>query len=291
LKIYTREESEFYRTAVITAVEVFEKRGFNYLYLPVWEPLSIQEKALGELSRNSLTFRDFETGDPVALRLDFTTQVVRYVSLLRERNFPIRFYYVGPVFEYTSRLDQKEEAGVEIIGDRSLKADCEVIIVLWELLNKLGFDDLTVSVGHTSVVETILLEVEQSKKNEVKTAFREKNITFLSTIFGQDSTPTNLVIKQGGYEVLEDLENYNLQEVALQLEEVGKTLEAEGVDFIFDLTEVRDFPYYSGIVFEIFHKRMGSPVGGGGRYDRLSAIVGEEFPATGGAVYLSKLVP
>jgi ATP phosphoribosyltransferase regulatory subunit HisZ len=291
LKVFSREESRFYRTAVITAVEVFEGRGFEYLHLPLCEPLSVQEKALGELSKNSLAFRDFESGELYALRLDFTTQVVRHVSLIGPESLPLKYYYFGSVFEYTSKLTQKEEAGVEVIGDPSITADWEVIAVLWEFLRRLGKEDLIVSIGHVGIVKGILNRLPPEKRDSVKEAFKEKNITFLREAFPGDSTVPNLVLRQGGFEVLGELNSLNLVKEAEELEEVGRLLEKEGVRFIFDLSEVRDFPYYSGILFEIFQRDKGYPVGGGGRYDGLSGIVEEDFPATGGVIYLSKLVP
>ncbi len=281
--------SEFYRNAILKAVRVFEDRGFTFIDLPISEPLSIQEKALGELSKNSLTFRDFESGELMALRLDFTTQVVRQVSLMREREFPLLFYYTGKVFKYTSSLEEMPEAGVEIIGDSSLDADIKVIEALHAFLTSLGFKELTVIMGHVGVVESLTKGME--KKEEIKRAFREKNLTSLRKLLNGREEIAELVLKQGGEEVLDALRVEGSSVALEDLRKAGKHLREKGINFLYDLSEVREFPYYSGLVFEIFHRDIGSPIAGGGRYDKLSRVVDDSFPATGGAVYLSKLTP
>jgi ATP phosphoribosyltransferase regulatory subunit len=52
-----------------------------------------------------------------------------------------------------------------------------------------------------------------------------------------------------------------------------------------DLSEVRDFDYYTGLVFEIHAEGAGLELGGGGRYDSLLGRFGREMPAVG--LYLS----
>ncbi|MDQ7081851.1 MAG: ATP phosphoribosyltransferase regulatory subunit [Aquificota bacterium] len=71
---------------------------------------------------------------------------------------------------------------------------------------------------------------------------------------------------------------------------VGRMLSEAGVEFLYDLSEIRDLPYYTGVVFEVFHPRIGSPLAGGGRYDRLSKVFGSDIPSTGGTVYVDRVV-
>lgn len=51
------------------------------------------------------------------------------------------------------------------------------------------------------------------------------------------------------------------------------------------------FDYYTGLVFEAYAPGLGSPLGGGGRYDNLLAQYGaEEVPAAGFAFYLEQVM-
>jgi ATP phosphoribosyltransferase regulatory subunit len=53
-----------------------------------------------------------------------------------------------------------------------------------------------------------------------------------------------------------------------------------------DLGAIRDFDYYTGIIFEGYGPDIGRPVAQGGRYDALLARFGRPAPATGFVVQL-----
>ena len=58
---------------------------------------------------------------------------------------------------------------------------------------------------------------------------------------------------------------------------------------VFDLADFRDFNYYTGVIFEGFVSGVGSPVCGGGRYDRLLKNFGTDDLGTGFAIDLDSL--
>jgi ATP phosphoribosyltransferase regulatory subunit HisZ len=53
-----------------------------------------------------------------------------------------------------------------------------------------------------------------------------------------------------------------------------------------DLGAIRDFDYYTGIIFEGYGPDLGRPVAQGGRYDGLLARFGRPAPATGFVIQL-----
>jgi ATP phosphoribosyltransferase regulatory subunit len=53
-----------------------------------------------------------------------------------------------------------------------------------------------------------------------------------------------------------------------------------------DLGAIRDFDYYTGIIFEGYGPDLGRPVAQGGRYDGLLGRFGRPAPATGFVVQL-----
>lgn len=59
---------------------------------------------------------------------------------------------------------------------------------------------------------------------------------------------------------------------------------------IFDLSDFRDFDYYTGVLFEGFVEGSGYPVCGGGRYDRLLGLYGTDALGTGIAIDLDELL-
>jgi len=53
---------------------------------------------------------------------------------------------------------------------------------------------------------------------------------------------------------------------------------------------IRDFDYYTGVVFEGFSPRLGYPLLAGGRYDELLEKSGSSLPACGFALFLERLM-
>ncbi|HYY97491.1 MAG TPA: ATP phosphoribosyltransferase regulatory subunit, partial [Pyrinomonadaceae bacterium] len=54
-----------------------------------------------------------------------------------------------------------------------------------------------------------------------------------------------------------------------------------GPGFSVDLSDVSGLDYYTGLVFKIYVEGAGARVGGGGRYDELTANFGRREPAIG----------
>ena len=100
----------------------------------------------------------------------------------------------------------------------------------------------------------------------------------------------DLLLANGGFELLDSFEKkypefsthcHRLREVAQRL---------KGFNILFDLSEIRPKSYYTGLVFEFFHPRVGQPLAGGGRYDGLYKNLGRDICAFGGAIYLDLLL-
>ena len=55
---------------------------------------------------------------------------------------------------------------------------------------------------------------------------------------------------------------------------------------VLDLGAIRDFDYYTGVIFEGYGPDFGRPIAQGGRYDALLARFGRPAPATGFMIQL-----
>ncbi len=288
-RILTLSESNLIKNSILKAVQTFEKYGYNYLKLPAFDHYEVQEKSLGEKVKNAIVIKDIESSQLISLRADFTTQVVRSVSFFKVWHFPLRVYYFGTLFWTGEKTCERFQAGVELLGSDSIEADAEVITTLYEYLKSLGIKDAVVSVGHVNIVRKILSRLPEDRREEAKKAFKERNLSFLRTAFGGDLIP-KLPFLQDREQALRAVSELGMEEERRELEQLGSILSQAGVRYIYDLSEVRDFPYYTGIVFEVFHPKLGSPVAGGGRYDNLSRLYGGDFCATGGSVYIDRLL-
>ncbi len=287
-RIMTFQESNLLKRIVFKACEVFESWGYDYLKLPVFDHYEVHSKALGEKVKEAVVLKDLSGGDLIALRADFTAQVVRSVSFFKVWHFPLRVYYFGTLFSAGGGTYEKFQTGIELIGVPDIEGDAEVISAVYSFLKSIGLKDLTVSVGHVGIVEKVLSRFGGDREG-IREAFKEKNLSILRAAFGE-GPESRLPLAQGREEVLNLLEELGLEAEKEELSQLGRLLSEEGVDYVYDLSEVRDFPYYTGVVFEIFTPRLGLPLAGGGRYDRLSEVYGEKFPSTGGTVYVDNLM-
>jgi ATP phosphoribosyltransferase regulatory subunit len=100
----------------------------------------------------------------------------------------------------------------------------------------------------------------------------------------------------GDADVLTEAEAYCLNAPMMaalaDLVAVSKQLAAYGVaDAVgYDLAEVRDLDYYTGVTFEGFAPGIGFSLISGGRYDDLIAHFGPSFPAVGWALTLDRIL-
>ncbi len=285
-RTYSLQESDFIKRSFIRASEVFEGFGYNYLSLPIFEREEEQREAIGERAKESITFSDTLSGELISLRRDFTTLVVRTLSRLEELNFPKRIFYFGKVVSIAEEGYESYQTGIELMGESSIEGDAEVITAISEFLKSLGVKNFLVSVGHVGITGKLLSENQDTEG--LREALIEKNLSFLRKHVSEDFL-LKLPLMQGGNELLEELTKRGFDKEARELYSLGQSLEAKGIRFIYDLSEVGKLPYYTGIVFEVYHESLGFPVASGGRYDKLSRLFGKDFPATGGAVYLDRL--
>ena len=85
--------------------------------------------------------------------------------------------------------------------------------------------------------------------------------------------------------------NQRSEQALTNLQTVYDMLKVYGLEsfVLLDLSEIRGFDYYTGIVFEGFTANLGYEICGGGRYDHLIGRFGEECPSTGFAIDIEKL--
>jgi ATP phosphoribosyltransferase regulatory subunit len=95
--------------------------------------------------------------------------------------------------------------------------------------------------------------------------------------------------RRGGEEVLAGVPAQAADSV-IGLQGVLELLEPAVADrVIFDLGLIRNIGYYTGAVFDVYDPALGTPIGGGGRYDELLGRYGRSLPAVGFALGVDRL--
>ena len=307
-KVFVGEEVRKKREIEEQIRGIFSLWGFQEIITPSFEFYAPDRE---NEAKDSEVFKtvDLETGNLLSLRSDVTPQIARIAgTVLESAPRPLRLSYVTNVFRYmnVSGTYQREflQAGVELIGLMSLEADAEVIAVAVECLRKIGVKDFKISLSHGGFLAGIfdVLNLTQDDKLKISDAISRRDESSLAKLLrgkknGQRDANVlkNLARLFGDSTVLDFAEkmvrNSVSKKALRELKRVYGILDLYGLteQIVFDLADFRDFNYYTGVIFEGFVSGVGSPVCGGGRYDRLLENYGTDDLGTGFAIDLDSL--
>ncbi|MCI9262674.1 ATP phosphoribosyltransferase regulatory subunit [uncultured Adlercreutzia sp.] len=307
------------REAITRAVaDLFASRGYQPIETPTLEVMDVM-RAGGRMPASPFKFFDSHD-DLLAMRPDVTLQIARMCATrLSGEPGPLRFRYTQRVFreaETDNQVMAREltQCGVECIGEVGPQADSEIIELFAEALTLAGVREFLLGLATVGVLRALL---ERSGAAEpwaaaVLDAYHDSDFVALDRLCALD-TPGDAdgpepgaaapayvaAIRQlahirGGQEAIDevralvaplgctaDLDDF--EETYRLLAEAGL---ADRV--LIDFSLVSSFNYYTGIVFEAYAPSLGSPLGSGGRYDRMIGAYGADRPAAGFAFYLEQ---
>lgn len=280
--------------------------GYRHVITPLVESMDVLEAGLGtEQRRRLFKFTDGH-GDVVALVGERTVPVARLVAgKLRGAALPLRLCYAGPVLSSDeARFHHRRETyqvGAELVGAAGPVADAEVIALAARCMEATGIRRYQIDVGHAEFFLGIMdaVQLPDPAKAAVRAALAARDFVALESVLDSTalrSAEHELLLRfpalRGGPEILEaasGLVRNRRSEAALeQLGRVRELLVAYGLGEVvnLDLGAIRDFDYYTGVIFEGYGPDFGRPVTQGGRYDGLLARFGRPAPATGFMVQL-----
>ena len=298
------------RAIETTLASLFTVWGYDEVVTPTIEYLD--NLTLG--SNHTLEPHLFKLFDKnnrtLALRHEMTTPIARLVSSrLQDYPLPLKLSYISSVFRYeqtqTGRQCEFYQAGVELMGSTSAFADAEVIALAIQGLLHAGLLDFQICLGQVEFVNGIMeqYQLTDSVKNQLKTAMEQRNLVEFSQIIDEQDLPVTakavlrkLPLLNGGIDMLQQAYELAINEQSRRaldnLSEIYRLLQAYGVEQYvrFDLGIIRDFSYYTGMVFEAYTPGLGFPLCGGGRYDHLLSDFGSTCPATGFALGIERIL-
>ncbi|MEM3712652.1 MAG: histidine--tRNA ligase [Thermoproteota archaeon] len=290
---------------------LFKVYGFQEVETPTIEPLELFELKSGEEIRHRMyRFTDLG-GRDVVLRPEVTASVAKLVvQEMRSMPLPIKIGYVLNVFRYDEpqhgRYREFKQGGFEIFGSKSPLADAEILEVSSRLMDGLGIKNYYIKIGHEGVLRAILtrFEVEENiqdrvlgliDKERLSEAFEilaslqkgAEVIELIKRLWEIKSTKPSEALRKAE-EVLRDI-----PEAIEQLDNLREIIElsqASGVgELLVDMGFARGLDYYTGMIFEVYVKDLRIAVGGGGRYDKLTGLLGWDIPAVGCAPGIDRL--
>ena len=241
---------------------------------------------------------------------------------------PLRLRYTQRVFrEKTVEAAAREltQCGAECLGVSSVEADIELVSMLATTLEECGLTRFTIALGSAGVLRDLLKVGGASDQWQaaVLQAYHTSNFVYLNELVSaaEKVEPKNFKLAdpalsnpgsvdlqvaraifelsrlRGGKQALEDvralLKPFGCESGIAELETVFEALVERGLGekILIDFSVMSSFDYYTGLVFEAYAPGLGSPLGGGGRYDNLLAAYGaEKVPAAGFAFYLEQVM-
>jgi ATP phosphoribosyltransferase regulatory subunit len=170
--------------------------------------------------------------------------------------------------------------------------------VLCHALDATGLQGYRIGLGDASLFPALMasLRVPEATRAGLLEALVLRDFVGLERTLaesGVSGEPAELLLevpqRRGGPEILADVPAAATEAVT-GLRRVHELLDpAVAERVIFDLGLVRNIGYYTGAVFDVYDPALGSPIGGGGRYDELVGRFGRPLPAVGFALGVDRL--
>lgn len=279
-----------------------KRSGYGYVETPGFENVELFARGVGEST--DIVTKEMYTlttkgGDQLALRPEGTASVLRAAleaNLHKAGNLPVKLWYSGSYYRYErpqkGRYRHFSQVGAEAIGTEDPALDAELIVLAHDayrslglrnfriLLNSLG--DVTCRPAYRAALQDFLrgLELDEDTRRRIE-------INPLRVLDDKREAVQEQLV---GAPILGD---HLCEECKQYHEQVRELLTAEGVAFEDDPKLVRGLDYYTRTTFEFVHDGLGSQsaVGGGGRYDGLSEMIGgPALPSVGWALGVDRTV-
>ena len=285
--------------------KLFESYGYEEVVTPTMEFLDTLTMSGGTSEQNLFKIID-QKNRTLALHHEMTTPIARLaVSRLKDSPMPLKLSYNTGVFRFRQNQPQRQcefyQAGVELLGVSNAVADAEIIALAAQSLQVSGLKEFKICLGQVEfaggLMEQLNLSVDAQVK--VKAAIERHDMVELEKIVDElhDAEILMEVPKlHGGVEILRQadklIDNKKSYLALNNLAEIYNLVESYGVadKIIFDLGIIRDFEYYTGMVFEAYAPGVGYSLAGGGRYDHMLKDFGVACPATGFALGIERIL-
>ncbi|MGI5911637.1 MAG: histidine--tRNA ligase [Syntrophomonadaceae bacterium] len=283
--------------------ETAENFGYREIRTPIFEHTELFERGVGTstdiVTKEMYTFKD-KSSRSLTLRPENTASCVR---ALIEHNIysgimPAKWYYIGPMFRYdrpqTGRYRQFHQFGVEAFGSNNPYLDAEVIILLIEILNRLGLVDYELHINSVACPQC-------------REVYRQKLIDHITPVKAKLCGDCQIRYQQNPLRVLDckeknchdaifnypTLAEYLCTDCTRHYNAVKEALVRNNIRFQHDDKLVRGLDYYTNTAFEVLIPGIGaqSAVGGGGRYNGLvEECGGPNLPGIGFAMGIERLL-
>ena len=286
--------------------EVAERFGYEEYSTPLIEPIELYAAKSGQEIVNEQTYQFTDRGGRnVAIRPEMTPSISRMVAAQRqELGYPARLYSIAQFMRYERPQHGRErefwQLNLDMFGVDGATADAEIIIISDAIMRSFGATNkmYTIRINNRRLINYMMadylgLDVIQSELM-IKLFDRKNKITpeqfdeQAREIFAPDQQATGMSRIQvllGASSMAELSPELRESEPVREVAQLFAQIHDAGVATAkFDISLMRGFDYYTGMVFEVFdnHPDNNRSMFGGGRYDGLVGLFGvEPIPTVG----------
>jgi len=219
----------------------------------------------------------------------------------KELTFPLRWFSIPNLFRYErpqrGRLREHWQLNVDIFGIEGMEADLEIVNLAYDIIKEFGAKDeqFVIKINSRKFLNHLLNDFLRLNSNQHHGI--SKLLDRMHKISGEEfeqqateilgdkalmQTLATIVRAKNLHELPEELQAH---ESVKDLLSFLDKLKARGIEnTAFEISLVRGFDYYTGIVFELYDTSPANnrSLFGGGRYDDLVSIFGvEAVPGVG----------
>ncbi|MBI4370999.1 MAG: histidine--tRNA ligase [Elusimicrobia bacterium] len=241
----------------------------------------------------------------LGLRFDLTLPLARYYARHGSQlPHPFKAYHLGPVWRaeraQKGRYREFWQCDADIVGADSWGAEVEIILAILAVFSEFGLSGIEVHLNDRRLVERALetAQVPPEKRDaacvildKLDKLERSQILTELSAELGAGpaaAVEKTLMSEEAGaaYEALGPAEVSALRRIESAVQAVAPDARLRLSPHL-----MRGLGYYTGPVFEFRHPSLSGSLGGGGRYDRLTAVFGgPPVPACGASIGFERLL-
>ena len=279
--------------------KVVKSYGYEEYAAPILEPLEVYAAKSGSEIVNEQTYSFTDRGGRVvAIRPEMTPSISRMVAARRqEMAYPARLYSIADFMRYERPQRGRErefcQLNVDIFGADGVASEAEIIELSDNIMKEFGAKpaDYVIKINNRKLINFMMaqyLGLDSVQAQLMIKLFDRKNkiteqdfIDQATEIFGEQSNDGIRKIQEVlNAETMADLPAEIRDSAAVrEVQELFTLLERADIKSLtFDITLMRGFDYYTGMVFEVFdtHPDNNRALFGGGRYDGLVGLFGAE---------------
>lgn len=279
--------------------KVSESFGYEEYGAPMLEPLEIYAAKSGQELVNDQTYTFVDRGGrTVAIRPEMTPTISRMVAAKRmELAYPARLYSIANFMRYERPQRGRErefwQLNVDIFGADDTAAEAEIIALSDGVMKAFGAkdEDYVIKINNRKLINFVMAQYLGLDGVQAQAMIR---------LFDRMNKISKQDFLNQATEILEDQAEEGLKKVEVlmeansmadlpseirdsasvsEIQELFTHLERAGIKSLtFDITLMRGFDYYTGMVFEVndTHPENNRALFGGGRYDGLVGLFGAE---------------